>query len=89
MLYVSFFIKNFSEFFKDFFIILQIFLMDTKFPREKRRRDMKNGEINFTRRSIKRLKKQRMGEFAKKAWCRPSPARAERAPCMFDKFITN
>jgi hypothetical protein len=60
MLYVEFFIRNFTEFFKDFFIILVFFLTEMKFPRKKRGRDMKNGEIIFAR-SIKRLKKLRMG----------------------------
>jgi len=49
MLYVNFFIKKKSEFFKDFFINLQFFLTDTKSGRKKMRRAMTDGEINFTK----------------------------------------
>ncbi len=46
MLYVAFFIKNFSEFFKDFFINLQIFFTDAKSGRKKTRKAMIEGEID-------------------------------------------
>lgn len=49
MLYVNFFIKKISEFFKGFFINLQFFFNGHEIRNKKKRRAMTDGEINFTK----------------------------------------
>jgi hypothetical protein len=67
VLYVDFLIKNFAEFFKDFFINLQFFLHE-KSRRKKMRRAVTDSEINFTEEISRRFSKQRREQFAKNAW---------------------